>query len=72
MLELNYFYVFTTAESRVKTCPVALVAVRCKVVVLLLFMQLVIAAPIVCGVFVLDPCFVMQYLFAIILLGKER
>ena len=78
---------FTTAESRGNVWhrvtalkpPVAMAAVCSKAVVLVLSIHLFIVALMICGVSVLSPCFVMQYLvaflvfsFAIIFMRKRE
>ena len=70
--ELNTSFVLTTAESRARiwrklnVCkpPMTSATVSSNAVVLLLLLSH--CAPIVCGGFVLGPCFVMQYLVSLL------
>ena len=66
------FHTYTHTDT--STVHVVSAAVRSKVIVLLFF--IVIVAAIICGEFVLVPCFVMQsfvsiFRFVIISLGRE-
>ena len=75
-------YVFTTAESRVKiwsvnlfTPPVASAFVHTQLVVLLLIIYFMFCSHCLWGLFVLRPCFVLQYFVSFLVLqlsGQEE